>query len=90
MKWSLEKAWPWIRDVLITGSGLGIIWSQVFSAHPSAELLAAGLGLTAPTIFKAREIIGGGTGTSGTPTSSSSSPPPGPGPGSSSPSSPGE
>ena len=86
MRWSLEKAWPWIRDVAITGTGLGVIWSQVFSGHPNAELLAAGLGLTAPTIFKAREIIGGGS-TSGTPTSSSSSPPPERPPGPSSPSS---
>lgn len=74
MKWSWEKAWPWIRDVAITGTGLGVIWSQVFSAHPNAELLAAGLGLCAPTIFKAREVLGGGT--SGAHTSSSSSPAP--------------
>lgn len=39
-----------VRDVLVTGTGLGVIVSQVFSAHPSDVLLVTGLALTAPSL----------------------------------------
>jgi hypothetical protein len=64
-----------VRDVLVTGTGLWVIISQVFSAHPATDLLVAGLALTAPSLADhARALLSG-------PTESRPSPPsPGSGP----------
>lgn len=43
------KLWPLLRDILLTGVGLAVIASQVFSAHPSGLLLGTGLVLTVPS-----------------------------------------
>lgn len=69
--------WFLLKDVLLTGVGLGVIGSQIFSAHPNGLLLGTGLALTVPTIADhVRALLpssGGGE-------SSPSSPPPGPRP----------
>lgn len=44
------KLWFLLRDVLVTGTGLGVIISQVFSQHPSGVLLGTGLALTVPSV----------------------------------------
>jgi hypothetical protein len=36
--------------MLLTGTGLAVIVSQVFSRHPSDVLLVTGLALTAPSV----------------------------------------
>lgn len=50
-----------MRDVAVTGTGLGIIWSQVFSRHPSGLLLGTGLALTVPSVAAhVRALLPGG------------------------------
>lgn len=43
------RAWQLLRDVLLTGTAVFILISQVFSKDPSDVLLAAALALTAPS-----------------------------------------
>ena len=55
------RSWSLIRDVAITGSGLGVIWSQVLSLHPSGLLLGTGLALTVPSVAAhVRALLPGG------------------------------
>lgn len=68
MEW-LSRWWKALfRDVLLTGAGLAVIGSQVFSARPNLYLIGCGLSLTFPsTYIKFVEIahvagIGGGSG----------------------------
>lgn len=42
--------WTLLKDILLTGTGMAVILSQVFSARPSDVLLAAGLALTVPSV----------------------------------------
>jgi hypothetical protein len=66
-----------LKDILLTGTGVAVIFSQVLSAHPDGLLLGTGLALTVPTIadhVKALLPSSGGGG------SSPSSPPPTPRP----------
>lgn len=66
--------WLLLKDVLLTGTGLAVILSQIFSGHPSDILLVAGLALTVPSAAShAKEVLTGPTGEH----SSSSSPPSG-------------
>lgn len=66
--------WLLLRDVLLTGTGLAVIISQVFSLHPSDVLLVAGLALTVPSAaVHASTLLGART----VSLSSPSSPPPG-------------
>jgi hypothetical protein len=53
--------WPLVRDIAITGTGLAIIWSQVFSPHPSGLVLGTGLALTVPSVAAhVRALLPGG------------------------------
>lgn len=45
----VTRWWQLLRDVLVTGTGLAVIASQVFSKHPSDVLLVTGLALTVPS-----------------------------------------
>ena len=66
--------WLVLKDILLTGTGLAVILSQIFSSHPSDVLLVAGLALTVPSAAShAKDMLTGPTGEH----SSSSSPPPG-------------
>ena len=47
MKWWLA-AWQLARDVLLTGTGLALIISQIGARDPSSTLVVAGLALTVP------------------------------------------
>jgi hypothetical protein len=51
-RWWLRATWEVVRDVLVTGTGLVIIWRQVLyaSLHPSGILLGTGLALTVPSV----------------------------------------
>jgi len=71
---SWSRWWPLLRDVLLTGTGMGVIIVQVLSAHPSTPLLWTGLGLTAPAAVEHVKALLPG---SGPPDSSPASPPPG-------------
>lgn len=42
--------WQLLKDVLLTGTGMAVILSQVFSRHPSDVLLVTGLALTVPSV----------------------------------------
>lgn len=46
MKW--QTAWQLVRDILLTGTGLALIISQMGAADPSSTLVVAGLALTVP------------------------------------------
>ncbi|MGH3673589.1 MAG: hypothetical protein ACRDSH_23665, partial [Pseudonocardiaceae bacterium] len=68
-------AWQAAKDVLLTGTGIVLILSQVFSRTPSDILLVTGLALTVPSVAgHARTLLGGGN--SGPAERSSSSTPP--------------
>ena len=61
MHWRLT--WDTAKDVLLTGTGLVLILSQVFARPPSDVLLVTGLALTVPSVAShARVILGGHTG----------------------------
>lgn len=47
MKW-LSILWELIRDVLLTGFGVWIIWTQVERSDPNGTLLAVALVCIAP------------------------------------------
>ena len=58
--------WLLLKDILLTGTGVGVIFSQVLSLHPDGLLLGTGLALTVPTIADHVKALlpssGGGTG----------------------------
>lgn len=57
--------WPLIKDILLTGTGVALIISQIFSQHPSDAILVAGLTLTVPTIAgHAKAVLSGPSGPS--------------------------
>lgn len=66
--------WPLARDILLTGTGMGVIIVQVFSRHPSTPLLWTGLALTVPSVVEHVKALLPG---SPAPDISSSSPPSG-------------
>ena len=45
-----ELIWAAIKDVALTGTGIALILSQVWSDSPSDILLATGLALTVPSV----------------------------------------
>jgi hypothetical protein len=45
-----DTAWTAIKDILLTGTGMVLILSQVFSHTPSDVLLVTGLALTVPSV----------------------------------------
>ena len=75
MRW--ETLWGGIiKDVLLTGTGMVLILSQVWAHTPSDVLLVAGLALTAPSVAAhARTLLaapGGGSSSPPSPPSGSS------------------
>jgi len=68
-------AWTLLKDVLLTGTGMALILSQIFSPHPSDVLLVTGLALTVPSVAgHAGALLAGRPASHGSP----ASPPPGP------------
>jgi hypothetical protein len=47
VKW-WQTAWQVLRDILLTGTGLALIISQIGARDPSSTLIVAGLALTVP------------------------------------------
>jgi len=47
VKW-WQTAWQLLRDILLTGTGLALIISQIGTREPSSVLIVAGLALTVP------------------------------------------
>lgn len=74
MKW-LQTAWQLARDILLTGTGLALIISQIGAREPSSTLIVAGLALTVPAAatHAASVLSGPSSGTPHTPPSSSES-----------------
>jgi hypothetical protein len=71
--------WQILKDVILTGTGVALILSQVFSHTPSDILLVTGLALTVPSVAgHAGALLSGSPGPGGS--SSPSSPPSGPSP----------
>jgi hypothetical protein len=70
--------WQLVRDILLTGTGIALIVSQIGARDPSSELIVAGLALTVPAAAThAAGVLSGSPGTQhGQPPSSSPSPPP--------------
>ena len=74
--------WLVLKDILLTGTGLALVLTQLFTARPSDVLIVAGLALTTPSVYgHAKAILSGHTGSSSSPPS----PPDGPSPSTSSP-----
>ena len=77
LSWSPQRwdlIWAAAKDVLLTGTGMALILSQVFSRAPSDILLATGLALTVPSVAgHARVLLGSSSRPSGPPSSPSSS-----------------
>jgi hypothetical protein len=54
--WS--SSWPIVKDVVLTGAGLTLIFTQGFSGHPSVEILGFGVVLTGGTAsLKVRKLL---------------------------------
>jgi hypothetical protein len=76
VKW-LQTAWQLLRDVLLTGTGLALIISQVGAREPSSALIVAGLALVVPAATThAYSVISGPSEAGRGPSPSSPSPPP--------------
>lgn len=80
-----ELIWQAAKDVILTGTGVTLIITQVFSAVPSDILLATGLALTVPSVASHARVLLSGTSGREPPSSPSSSPAGAPPSGSSSP-----
>ena len=80
MLWS--TLWPAAKDVILTGAGLVIIWTQITSLHPSDLLVGAGVTLALyQAVTHGAHLISGepplsGTGPPSPPSSSAPAPPP--------------
>ena len=78
-----NTSWLLLKDAALTGTGLVLILSQIFSGHPSDVLLVTGLALTVPSAAgHVKEVLTGpiagrsspSSRSPGAPPSSSSSP----------------
>jgi hypothetical protein len=71
----IKEAWPVIRDVALTGTGIFVIIREVYSPHPSDVLLAVAMGLTAPAAYEHVRALLSGPGASSPPPPQPSAPP---------------
>ena len=52
--------WTLIKDILLTGTGIALILSQMLSKTPNDAMLVTGLALTVPTLADhAKAVISG-------------------------------
>jgi hypothetical protein len=74
-----QTYWALCKDVILTGTGVAVILSQVVSVHPSDLLLGAGLALTVPSVagHAGALLSGRGTGPSSPPSAAPGPPPSG-------------
>jgi hypothetical protein len=60
VSWSSQRwelAWAAAKDVLLTGTGIVLVLSQVFASSPSDILLATGLALTVPSVASHAKVL---------------------------------
>ena len=79
MKWR-ATSWLLIKDILLTGTGLAVIYDQLFSSRPpDGLLLGTGLALTVPSIAEHVKALlpSSGAGSSSPPSRSAGPRPPG-------------
>lgn len=57
--------WLLLKDIMLTVAGTLIVFSQVFSAHPSRNLLMAGVALAGSSLIGQRTVIVSGRGGGG-------------------------
>jgi hypothetical protein len=71
-----DVIWAAAKDVLLTGTGVILIISQVLASSPSDILLATGLALTVPSVASHAKVLlsGGSPGRGGHSSPSSASP----------------
>jgi hypothetical protein len=80
VSWSSQRwdtIWTAVKDIMLTGTGMILIISQVWSRTPSDILLVTGLALTVPSVAGHAKVLLSGSPAS---PSSQSSPPSGPSP----------
>ena len=71
--------WSLLKDILLTGTGVTVILSQVLAGRPSDVLLVTGLALTVPSVAgHATALMSGRTGAESSPRSHSPTPEPSP------------
>ena len=56
--------WSLVKDIVLTGTGVALIISQMFASVPSDALLVTGLALTTPSIAGHVKAILSGPGSS--------------------------
>lgn len=55
--------WALLKDIVLTGTGVALILSQMISKQPNEALLVTGLALTIPSIADhAKSVLGGPSG----------------------------
>jgi hypothetical protein len=73
--------WTVVKDILLTGTGIVLVLSQVFSRSPSVAILGAGLALTTPSVAgHAAALLSGHGGGSSSPRPQPPGPPQPPSP----------
>jgi hypothetical protein len=80
VSWSQQRwelTWQAAKDILLTGTGMVLILSQVFARSPSDILLVTGLALTVPSVAAHTKVLLGGGNSGPAERSSPSSPPSG-------------
>jgi hypothetical protein len=45
-----KTAWMGVKDVILTGTGVAVIWVEALSSHPNGLALGTGLALTVPSV----------------------------------------
>src|SRR5262249_38245218 len=81
VSWSTQQRWEliWaaVKDIMLTGTGMVLILSQVWSPTPSDILLATGLALTVPSVASHAKVLLTSSSSGPAPPSSPSSSPSG-------------
>lgn len=60
MSWTSQRwelVWAAIKDIILTGTGVAVIISQMWSRTPSDVLLVTGLALTAPSVASHAKVL---------------------------------
>jgi hypothetical protein len=60
-KWSGDRAWQIVKDIVLTGLGVWIIASQALSSRPPSDpLLVVAMALCAPAVYDhAKSVLSG-------------------------------
>ena len=80
MPWPTAPGWLIVKDVILTGTGVAVIVSQILSHTPDGLLIGAGLALTVPSTWDHVRALLPGTGEHSSPSSPPSGSPSSSGP----------